>query len=89
MVCGNKSYTTNLIKNLKDKEKTALKSGDIIAFMSANTDSWGKTITHMIDSPKYNEQTGKLVRDAGANNLVAGSYVFKANNRKEAIDSLR
>ena len=49
-----------LIKNLKDKEKTALKSGDIIAFMSANTDSWGKTITHMIDSPKYNEQTGKL-----------------------------
>ena len=36
-----------------------------------------------------NEETGKLVREAGANNLVAGSYVFKANNRKEAIGLLR
>ncbi len=36
-----------------------------------------------------NEETGKLVREAGANNLVAGSYVFKANDRRTAIDSLR
>ena len=36
-----------------------------------------------------NEETGRLVREAGANNLVAGSYVFKANDRKKAIDSLR
>lgn len=36
-----------------------------------------------------NAETGKLVREAGANNLVAGSYVFKANDRRAAIDSLR
>ena len=36
-----------------------------------------------------NAETGRLVREAGANNLVAGSYVFKAGNKKEAIDSLR
>jgi len=36
-----------------------------------------------------NAETGKLCRDAGANNLVAGSYIFKSNDRKHAIDSLR
>ena len=36
-----------------------------------------------------NEQKGALVREAGATNLVAGSYVFKAADRKLAIDSLR
>ena len=36
-----------------------------------------------------NDETGFLVRQAGANNLVAGSYIFKAENRKQAIDSLR
>jgi len=36
-----------------------------------------------------NAETGKLCRDAGANNLVAGSYIFKSGNRKHAIDSLR
>ena len=36
-----------------------------------------------------NAETGKLVREAGANNLVAGSYVFKESDRRAAIDSLR
>lgn len=36
-----------------------------------------------------NAETGKLVREAGANNLVAGSYVFKESDRRVAIDSLR
>ena len=36
-----------------------------------------------------NEKTAKIAREAGANNLVAGSYVFKATDRKSAIDSLR
>lgn len=36
-----------------------------------------------------NEQTAKLVRDAGANVIVAGSYVFNSNNYIEAINSLR
>ncbi|MBQ6490108.1 MAG: ribulose-phosphate 3-epimerase [Solobacterium sp.] len=34
-----------------------------------------------------NAETGKLVKDAGADVLVAGSYVFK-NNIKEAVNSL-
>ena len=36
-----------------------------------------------------NEETGKLVKKAGANNLVAGSYVFKAEDRRTAIKSLK
>ncbi len=36
-----------------------------------------------------NDQTAKLVIDAGANILIAGSYVFKSENRKNAIESLR
>ena len=36
-----------------------------------------------------NAETAALSRTAGANNLVAGSYVFGAENRAEAIASLR
>ena len=36
-----------------------------------------------------NNITGKQVRLAGANVLVAGSYIFAAKNTKQAIDSLR
>ncbi len=36
-----------------------------------------------------NEQTGKLARDAGADVFVAGSYLFKAKNRKLAFDQLQ
>ena len=36
-----------------------------------------------------NEQTGNLCKDAGADVLVAGSYVFNAVDRKKAIDSLK
>lgn len=36
-----------------------------------------------------NNLTAKLVKDAGANILAAGSYIFGAKNTKEAIDSLR
>ena len=35
-----------------------------------------------------NGETAKLVREAGAEVLVSGSYIFKAKNRKEAISSL-
>ena len=34
-----------------------------------------------------NAETGKLCREAGADVLVAGSYIFK-NNIVEAVDSL-
>lgn len=36
-----------------------------------------------------NAQTAQLCREAGADVLVAGSYIFGAADRKTAIDSLR
>ncbi|MBA4336373.1 ribulose-phosphate 3-epimerase [bacterium] len=36
-----------------------------------------------------NEETAKLCKEAGANILVAGSYIFKAKDRLKAIESLR
>jgi len=36
-----------------------------------------------------NNSTVKLVKDAGANIIVAGSYIFGAKDTKRAIDSLR
>ncbi len=36
-----------------------------------------------------NAQTGQLCREAGANVLVAGTYVFKAASYQQAIQSLR
>lgn len=36
-----------------------------------------------------NAETAKIARDAGANILVAGSYIFGSVDRKKAIESLR
>ncbi|MGL5830562.1 MAG: ribulose-phosphate 3-epimerase [Candidatus Altimarinota bacterium] len=36
-----------------------------------------------------NAETARLCREAGADVLVAGSYIFKAENKKAAIESLR
>ena len=36
-----------------------------------------------------NEETAKLAIEAGVNVLVAGSYIFGAKDRKEAIERLR
>ncbi|MCD7840068.1 MAG: ribulose-phosphate 3-epimerase [Erysipelotrichaceae bacterium] len=36
-----------------------------------------------------NSETGKLCRDAGVDVMVAGSYIFKAKDRKQAIEALR
>jgi len=36
-----------------------------------------------------NEETGQLCKAAGADILVAGSYIFNADDRKKAIDSLK
>lgn len=36
-----------------------------------------------------NKKTGKLVVEAGANVLAAGSYIFSARNVRKAIESLR
>ena len=42
-----------LIKNVEDK--TALRAGDVIAFISQNHESYGSTVTHMIREIKYTE----------------------------------
>lgn len=36
-----------------------------------------------------NEETGRRCREAGADVLVAGSYIFKHQDRREAMESLR
>lgn len=36
-----------------------------------------------------NEQTAKIAREAGANILVAGSYIFGANDREMAVEKMR
>lgn len=46
-----------LIKNVKDA--TALQPGDVIAFISQNSDSFGQTITHMIREVKTSDN-GKV-----------------------------
>ena len=36
-----------------------------------------------------NRETGKICRSLGANSLVAGSYIYKSDDIKDAIESLR
>ena len=61
-----------------------------------------KTLREYIDNHKYhclievdggiNNETGKLVKEAGVDILVAGSYIFKAKTleeRKELIENLK
>ena len=45
----------------KADNPTALVPGEIISFISQNTDSYGQTITHMIDSVVYDEATGRVI----------------------------
>lgn len=47
-----------IIKNVKDPTK--LKEGDIIAFMSTNSESYGETVTHMIRKVERTDD-GKLI----------------------------
>ena len=61
---------------------------DKIKALRAEAQKRGLALDIQVDGG-INAETGKLVREAGANNLVAGSYVFKATDRKTAIDSLR
>lgn len=70
-----------LVKNVDDPY--ALKSGDIISFISANKISYGETITHMVRTPVYNSK-GELLgyRTFGTNTdtddeeLVEPEYVL-------------
>ena len=59
-----------------------------ISALRAEIDRRGLDVDIQVDGG-INAQTGELVKEAGANNLVAGSYVFKETDRRSAIDSLR
>ena len=56
--------------------------------LRSEIDKKGLEIDIQVDGG-INAQTAMLVKKAGANNLVAGSYVFGAKDRKAAIDSLK
>ena len=56
--------------------------------LKAEIDRRGLNVDIQVDGG-INAETGALVKKAGANNLVAGSYVFKAKDRKTAIESLK
>ncbi|MCX5698927.1 MAG: ribulose-phosphate 3-epimerase [Candidatus Omnitrophica bacterium] len=87
------------------KIRPALDLADLILIMSVNPGFGGQAfIPQVVDKIKQlraiftkdiavdggiNNQTAKLVKQAGANILVAGSYIFKAKNIKQAINSLR
>jgi ribulose-phosphate 3-epimerase len=59
-----------------------------ISELRAEIERRGLNVDIQVDGG-INAETGKLVREAGANNLVAGSYIFKDKDRRAAIDSLR
>lgn len=55
-----------IVKEVEDRR--ALEAGDVIAFMSTNTESYGETVTHMIREVKTN-----------ANGKVIGYVTFGTN----------
>ena len=61
---------------------------DKIRLLRGEIERRGLNVDIQVDGG-INAETGKLVIDAGENNLVAGSYVFKEKDRRSAIDSLR
>ncbi|MDD4982020.1 MAG: ribulose-phosphate 3-epimerase [Candidatus Omnitrophica bacterium] len=87
------------------KIKPALKFVDFVLVMSVNPGFGGQAFIPSVLSKirelrkifkkdiavdgGINSETGKLVREAGANILAAGSYIFGAKNVKKAIESLR
>ncbi len=80
-----------IVKGLDEDGKRQLQAGDIIAFMSTNSESYGETVTHMIREVKTNRE-GKLLgyETFGTNTgvsdeaLVEPSYVMGVYSGKLA-----
>ena len=56
-----------ITKNVKNPY--ALKEGEIISFISENTDTYGKTITHMIESVVYDDRGEISYKTMGTNTM--------------------
>lgn len=61
---------------------------DKIRAIRARADEMGRPIDIQVDGG-INKKTAPLVKEAGANILVAGTYLFRAENMKAAADLLR
>lgn len=61
---------------------------DKVRAIRARADEMGRPIDIQVDGG-INEKTAPLVKEAGANILVAGTYLFRAENMKAAADLLR
>lgn len=61
---------------------------DKIRAIRARADEMGRPIDIQVDGG-INEKTAPLVKEAGADILVAGTYLFRAENMKAAADLLR
>ena len=61
---------------------------DKVRILRNEIDKRGLNIDIQVDGG-INEDTAKKVKEAGANNLVAGSYVFKSADRKNTIELLK
>lgn len=61
---------------------------DKIRAVRARADELGRSVDIQVDGG-INEKTAPLVKEAGANILVAGTYLFRAEDMKAAADLLR
>lgn len=61
---------------------------DKIRIIREKATALGKDIHIQVDGG-INAQTGALVKEAGANVLVAGTYLYRAEDMKAAADSMR
>jgi len=61
---------------------------------AAGSGAQGSTLTRLLNfdieiDGGINAETAKIAKESGANVLVAGNYIFKARNRKKAIEALK
>lgn len=61
---------------------------DKIKLISTLRDSLSNELMIVVDGG-INDETGLLCKEAGADVLVAGSYIFNSNNPAERVDSLK
>ncbi len=69
-------------------QKFMMNSLDKIREISKLRDNFNKDLLIVVDGG-INQETAKMCKEAGANVLVAGSYIFNSSNPSERIRTLR